>query len=128
MDETDRNETGLLLGTVNSNVSFNDYLNVNDQVLTLRVLTDEEIVASVRSPEQSSSSSTEDEDLDEPHPVVLLKDAQEAIVTLRRFFELQEEGSNYFDLVAQMNCATKVHTMKNIKQTKITDYFPPTLN
>ena len=32
--------------------------------------------------------------MDEPHPVVLLKDAQEAI--LRRFFE-QEEGSNYFD-------------------------------
>ena len=58
------------------------------------VLTDEEIV---RSPEQSSNSSTEDEDVDEPHPVFLLKDAQEAIVTLRRFFEQQEEGSNYFD-------------------------------
>ena len=50
----------------------------------------------MRSPEQSSSSSTEDEDVDEPHPVVLLKDSQEAIVTLRRLFE-QEEGSNYFD-------------------------------
>ena len=33
--------------------------------------------------------------MDEPHPVVLLKDVQEAI--LRRFFEQQEEGSNYFD-------------------------------
>ena len=35
--------------------------------------------------------------VDEPHPVVLLKDAQEVIFTLRRFFEQQEEGSNYFD-------------------------------
>ena len=38
-----------LFSQVNGNVSIDDYLNVDDQVLTSQMLSDEEIVASVRS-------------------------------------------------------------------------------
>ena len=52
VDETDNSngeEVGLLFSQVNGNVSIDDYLNVDDQVLTSQMLSDEEIVASVRS-------------------------------------------------------------------------------
>ena len=89
VDETensDGEEARLLFSQVNCNVSIDDYLNVDDQVLTSQMLSDEEIVASVRSSaeEQSSSISppTEEEDVDELPPVVSDKDAQEDLLTL----------------------------------------------
>ena len=86
---------------MNSNVTI-DNLTVDDQVLTSHLLSDEEIVASVRSSaeEQSLSISppTKEEDVDEPPPVVSDKEAQEALLTLRRFLQQQEDTGDYFDL------------------------------
>ena len=49
-DHSDGEEVGLLFSQVNGNVSIDDYLNVDDQVLmTSQMLSDEGIVASVRS-------------------------------------------------------------------------------
>ena len=86
VDETDNfdgEEARLLFSRID------DYFNLDDQVQTSQMLSNEEIVASVRSSaeEQSSSISppTEEEDVDEPPPVASDKEAQEALLTLQKF-------------------------------------------
>ena len=55
-------------------------------------------------PSLAATTSENEEDTDEPHALVSTKEAQEAVVTLRRFFKQQEEAN--FDLITQVDCAS----------------------
>ena len=83
-----------------------DYLNVDNQVQTSQILSDEDIVASV-GPLQKSSHC--------PNQLQLYQAKKP-----KRSLLQQQDTDRYFDLLAELNC---MKILSNVKQIKITDYF-----
>ena len=87
-------EAQFLLTQLDSDIAADDYFNVDNDLLTSQVMTDENIVASVVPSQEEQSSSllpTEEEDIDEPHPAVTTKEAQEALFIIRRYVHQQRK-------------------------------------
>ena len=116
-------EARLLFSQADSDVNVDDYVNVDSQVLTSQILSDEDIAASsLRLPAEEQSLPTEEEVDDEPPPVVISgKEAQEAVLTIRRFLLHLKDTDHYF---LSLESADMI-ILNNIKQTKVTDYFNP---
>ena len=94
--------------------------------MTSEVLSDDATVSSVTQQSDSNNSSSytecvDDMDTDESHGVVSATDAQEAVLTIRRYFE-QQNGAD-FDPIFQLDNAVKDFAISELKQRKITDYF-----
>lgn len=74
--------------------------------LTSEFLSDDDIVNSVQQTGESAPFDEVNIDTEEPHAVVSTKEAQDAVLTLRRFFEQQVEGI----LLSFQDRAVKTHS------------------
>ena len=117
--DTDTAETADLLARVETNVTMNDYVSVDQEAITSESLTDDLIVESVKFSSKSLAG-CEDVDSEEPHPLVTAKEAQRALKTLQLFLEQQQEAD--FNLFVKFdNHITSFFSHHNIKQM-LTDY------
>lgn len=119
--DTDMSETGELLAKVNTSVSVEDYVSVDQEAITSEYLSDDAIIDSVvqAGPSSSTVSEQDSTDSEEPHPIVPFREVQEAVYTIRTFME-QQHGAD-FDLIVKLDDHVKTYS-RNLRQSLITDY------
>ena len=80
-------ELNEVLASVSNEVSLDDYLEVNEQVVTSEFMSDDDIVESIQDTNSNLDNVNNTEgDVEEPCDLVTLKEAQGAVVLLRHFF------------------------------------------
>ena len=90
-----------------------DYLNVDNQIQTSQILSDEDIVASVRPLQKSSHCPLNRKMMMNQLQLYQAKKPKRSLLQ-------QQDIDRYFDLLAELNC---MKILSNVKQIKITDYF-----
>ena len=111
--------------------TFDDYVNVDNDTETARIMTDEEIVAAVSSSETDQSSvilpddeleSDTEADDDPALPLISTAQAREAVKRLR-YYGLQVGDDIIEDYVEKIDNQISKLSQMRMKQTKIIDYF-----
>ena len=115
------------------NVSLGDYLTADDDVCTSRELMDSDIVHKVRSmfgasttEENEFEEEKEEEDCGEKYQQPTVREANNAMDTLRRYFygtDVQDDG--IFQKSDDIERTLVIAMTKSKKQASITDYFTP---
>ena len=105
----------------NEDVNVEDYLEVENQTVTSKFLSDDDIVSSVQQTGESTSFGEDNVDTEEPHAMVSTKEAQDTVLTLRRSFE-QQDGAD-FGVIVKLDHAVKTHTLHAMGQSHITDFY-----
>ena len=85
-------------------VALNDYMEVDEDVITSMFMSDEDIIFHGTSSEIILDSDNEEDD-EEPHKMVSVQDAQKSVLLLRHYFEQHNETD--FDLIIKLE-TTKV--------------------
>ncbi|XP_054717450.1 tigger transposable element-derived protein 4-like [Uloborus diversus] len=100
-------------------VSFEDFVNVDDSVAACGVFTDEEIIKEVQVNSEDDDDETEQTEI----PKINKKDAEKATETLRNFLESQDSISEEgFTAIAKLKRI--VEEMKTVNhQTLLTAFF-----
>ena len=115
------------------NVSLGDHLTADDGVWTSGELMDSDIIHEVRSifgvsttEENEDEEEEEEEDCGEEYQQPAIKEATNAMDTLRRFFYgANVEVDCIFQKLDEIERILAVVTTKAKKQARITDYFTP---
>ena len=109
------------------NVSLGDYLTADDGVCTSGELMDSDIVHEVRSMfGTSTTEEEEEEDCGEEYQQPTIREANNAMDTLRRYFygaDIQDDG--IFQKLDDIERTLVIAMTKSKKQASITDYFTP---
>ncbi|GBM71600.1 hypothetical protein AVEN_259461-1 [Araneus ventricosus] len=113
--EMNSQEWNAMKSGLNVNISFEEFLQVDDSLATCGILTDAEIVDSVRGVSEDA------EEHNDAHTVTT-KEAEKAIELLTTFLESRENiGHEGFTALA--NCRRLIETKKVRRQKSLKDYF-----
>jgi len=99
------------------NVSFTDYVNVDEDVAVWGVLSDADIL------ENTLSIDEDNEDDTSPLPLVTLKEASSALEKLRNFSLQSEVNVEVFDALFTIENTIEKIKLNSMKQKTITDFF-----
>ncbi|GFR59698.1 tigger transposable element-derived protein [Elysia marginata] len=102
--------------------ALDDFLHVDDEVISTKELTTQEIVEKVQL-RGGNETGDEDEDESEPIPIVSSKTATEAITALQQFLMQQEDGSTLLKDINKFKNFVEKTALRQRKQTTITDFF-----
>ena len=120
--DEDMSELNEVLASVSNEVSLDDYLEVDEQVVTSEFMSDDDIVESIQDTNSNLDNVNDTEgDVEEPRDLVTLKEAQGAVVLLRHFFEQHDEAD--FDIVMKLYSVIQNYAAQNMRQKQITEYF-----
>ncbi|GFR89237.1 ATP-dependent 6-phosphofructokinase [Elysia marginata] len=100
--------------------ALNEFLHVDDEVISTEELTTQEIVEKVQG---GNEAGDEDDDESEPIPIVSSKTATEAITALQQFLMQQEDGSTLLKDINKLKNFVEKTALHQRKQTTITDFF-----
>ncbi|XP_035221575.1 tigger transposable element-derived protein 4-like [Stegodyphus dumicola] len=100
-------------------LSFEDFLNVDSNVICTEEISDHDIISSIIN-ENERFSDPEEEEENEVTPRPTLKQAAEYLSKLRRFFEANDNCEMLTNIEKMESCIVQSVVLK---QTKISDYF-----
>lgn len=99
-------------------VTFNEFVNFDDNVATTGTLTDAEILEST-----TDNSDIEDNEEEEPTQSISAKEARKMVKSMRYFLERREIGDDVFTALVTIENALDQSRRESLMQKKITDYF-----
>jgi hypothetical protein len=107
--------------------TFEEYVNVDEELPTSGDMTEDEIVDYCTTSGCMEQGAEEKEEQDNENNSndrqVTLREAYAALETLTMFFERSEVSNNVFEKVLELDRALKESTSRRKKQAKITDYI-----
>lgn len=106
--------------TNSAEISHEHYLTVDDLAAVEEMVTDEEIIKTVRENNAPLNNSEDEEEEPASPPPVLLTDALQSVATLRSFFNEKGLPTTTLDAIEQEMAG---QVMRSRKQTLITDYI-----
>ena len=106
------------------NLTFEDYVAVDDKVETEEEFSEGGIIRSLLNPDQDISNNSSDEEIDEvPGTPSTLKEAKNAIKILRNFFGREENSHDYFQMINNLESGVLEFSSRRLKQESITSFF-----
>lgn len=102
---------------------FNDYVCVDEQVITSGILTENDIVSDVKGDEDTDEYDIDDEQFENTRPIVSLAQASEALETLNTFLLQQENSASAMNSLHDVNKFWTNCNFQKMKQSTIVDYF-----
>lgn len=110
----------LCSNNTNNEISFKDYINVDQDLPVCGVLTDEDIILAVS--EKSDEENIDYEEITVEKPTITMKEARKALDVVQDYFEMnpgtdQRTFTNIHELQKLINTSNKTI------QTKLTDFF-----
>ncbi|GBN01677.1 hypothetical protein AVEN_159797-1 [Araneus ventricosus] len=104
----------------NTNISFEDFLDVDNEVQTCGTMTDQEIVANIN----AEISDEEYEELYQEHEKVTVKEAEKAVELLQSFLEsIENIGTESFGAIATLEKTVQLQKGSVRQQTAIKDFL-----
>lgn len=106
------------------NLTFEDYVAVDDNVETEEEFSEDGIISSLLNPDQDISNNSSDEEIDEASETPsTLKEAKDAIKVLRNFFGREENSHDFFQMINSLESGVLEFSSRRLKQETITTFF-----
>lgn len=121
-DENFDEECSALMSALPENVSFDDYVAIDDGVLVCGQLTDDEIIASVQRPEGQEDDSCES-DAEEPPPRPSPAEASAALDVLANFATFEDTDGTMWPHIEDMRKFVFAKRLTGMRQQKISAFF-----
>lgn len=103
-----------------SELTFEDFTHVDDDISVYGILTDTELMSMVSLDEDDEK---EDEEEEPPTPSVTLSEARKCLTTLRFYALGTDTNDDYFAALTTIENSLDSDKLKSLTQKKITDFF-----
>ena len=114
-----------ILSIIPQGVTFEDYLSVDDEIITTGVMTDDDIVeAFTNTGGEPTLDEIEEDDTPYPLEVPTSCEALKALKLVQRYFESLKHSDDSLDLVCQLEVMLNSLLIESKRQSSITDFFP----
>lgn len=110
-------------------INFDEYVQVDEDLISTEILTDEEIVALSQTEEQEEQSDDEDVSFNDNvhNPLFTMIEAEKAISGIRNFLQQKQAPQNILDNFANVEMyLNESFVARRFTQCKITDFFNKT--